>query len=108
MATGTAPQVQVSRTDIGDRQGIDAAPGLPELWRFDGESLRVFRHKLDGAFETWATSPVIFFLPLVEVTGLPKLGATMNHTRWWRKVRGWVRDELTSRDRRAGDEAGQT
>jgi Uma2 family endonuclease len=90
-----------------DRQGIYAALGVPEVWRFDGESLRVFRLKPDGAYESCAKSPAFPFLPLDEVTRLLKSGATMNHTLWGRMVRAWVRDELAPRDRRAGDAAGQ-
>jgi Uma2 family endonuclease len=100
-----AVEIDITRSSL-DRQGIYAALGVPEVWRFDGESLRVYRLKPDGAYEACGTSPAFPFFPLVEVARLLKEGATMDHSRWGRMVREWVRHELAPRYRPQGDVAG--
>ncbi|HMB04478.1 MAG TPA: Uma2 family endonuclease [Isosphaeraceae bacterium] len=101
-----AIEIDISRSSL-DRQAICAALGVPELWRFDGESLRVSRLRADGTYEACATSPAFPFLPLDEVVRFLKQGARINHSRWGRMVREWIRNELVPRYQRRADDAEQ-
>ena len=49
-----------------DREGIYSAIGVPELWRCDGDSLRIFRLRPDGKFERTLMSLAFPFLPITE------------------------------------------
>jgi Uma2 family endonuclease len=100
-----AIEIDITRSSL-DRQGIYAALGVPELWRFDGESLRVFRLRDDGTYEPCTNSPMFPFLPLEDVVRLLKQGATMDQSRWGRMVREWVRNELAPRYQGPPDVAG--
>src|SRR3954454_19090485 len=44
-----AIEVEISRSAL-DRMGIYAALGVPEVWRFDGETLRVAQLRADGTY----------------------------------------------------------
>jgi Uma2 family endonuclease len=101
-----AIEIDITRSSL-DRQAIYAALGVPELWRFHGESLRVSRLRADGTYEACATSPAFPFLPIDEVVRLLKQGATMDHSRWGRMVREWIRNVLVSRYQRRADDAEQ-
>ncbi len=107
MATSTEPQVLVTRNDTDQRFVLDKVGWQGDEAMRPLVSLRVFRLKPEGAYESCATSPALPFLPLDEVTRLLKSGVTMNHTRWGRMIRASVRDELAPRDRRAGEGAAQ-
>ena len=100
-----AIEIDITRSSL-DRQGIYAALGVPELWRFDGESLRVFRLRDDRTYELCTASPMFPFLPLDEVVRLLKQGATMDQSRWGRIVRAWIRDDLAPRYQGRPDAAG--
>jgi Uma2 family endonuclease len=100
-----AIEIDITRSSL-DRQGIYAALGVPELWRFDGESLRVLRLRDDRTYEPCTASPTFPFLPLGDVVRLLKQGATMDQSRWGRMVREWVRNELAPRYQGRPDAAG--
>ena len=44
-----AIEIDITSSSL-DRQGIYAALGVPEIWRFDGESLRVYQLQPDGTY----------------------------------------------------------
>ena len=61
-----AIEVDITSSSL-DRQGIYAALGVPEIWRFDGESLRVYQIQADGTYMQCESSPTFPFLPLEDV-----------------------------------------
>src|SRR5688500_6748040 len=61
-----AIEIDVTSSSL-DRQGIYAALGVPEIWRFDGESLRVFQLGPDGDYRACERSPTFPELPLEGV-----------------------------------------
>jgi Uma2 family endonuclease len=91
-----AIEVEISRSAL-NRMGIYAALGVPEVWRFDGETLRVEQLQPDGTYREVAVSPSFPFLPLNEVVRWLRLADTMGQTPWLRQFREWVRDELGPR-----------
>ena len=50
-----------------NRMGIYAALGVPEVWRFDGEALRIEQLQADGTYREVTASPGLPFLPPEEV-----------------------------------------
>ena len=91
-----AIEVEISRSAL-DRMGIYAALGVPEVWRFDGETLRVERLQDDRTYVLSATSLSFPFLATDEVVRFLRLAASMDHSEWGRRLRAWVRDELARR-----------
>jgi len=91
-----AIEVEISRSAL-DRMGIYAALRVPEVWRYDGETLRVERLQEDRTYVTSETSLSFPFLPLDEVVRFLKQGESMDHGDWRRQFRAWVRDELVPR-----------
>lgn len=88
-----AIEIEISRSAL-DRMGIYAALGVPEVWRFDGETLRVERLQEDRTYATTAVSPSFPFLPLEEVVRFLGLAETMDHGDWGRQFRAWIRDTV--------------
>jgi Uma2 family endonuclease len=91
-----AIEIEISRSAL-DRMGIYAALGVPEVWRLDGETLRIARLQPDGTYTEVATSPGLPALPPDEVVRWMRLGEDMGQTPWIRQFRAWVRDELAPR-----------
>jgi Uma2 family endonuclease len=58
-------EVEISPAAL-DRPGMYAALGVPELWRFDGANLRVYRLGADRAYSECERSPTFPALPLGE------------------------------------------
>jgi Uma2 family endonuclease len=91
-----AIEVEISRSAL-DRMGIYAALRVPEIWRYDVETLRVELLQPDGTYSASETSLASPFLPLAEVVRFLQQGETMDHIEWRRQFRTWVRDELVPR-----------
>lgn len=87
--------VEVNNTNSSlDRMGIYAALGVPELWRFDGESLQAYE-LLDGAYVPRPHSPTFSFLPLGEIVEwLHQSIAIADDRNLRRNLRIWVRDRV--------------
>ena len=58
-----AVEIDVTISSL-NRQSIYAARGVPELWRFDGKTLRVHELQPNGEYAHLNTSPAFPFLPL--------------------------------------------
>jgi Uma2 family endonuclease len=91
-----AVEIEISRSAL-DRMGVYAALGVPEVWRFDGETLRVERLQEDRTYAPSETSPTFPFLPLEEIVRFLQRAETMDHGAWGRQFRAWVRAELVPR-----------
>lgn len=92
-----AIEIEISRSAL-DRMSIYAALGVPEVWRFDGKSLRVAQLQADGTYIEVSASPSLPFLPLHEVVRWVHLAEEIeDHSEWGRLFREWVRQELAPR-----------
>lgn len=87
--------IEIDNTNSSlDRMGIYAALGVPELWRFDGESLQAYE-LADGVYAPRPRSPTFPFLPLAEIVPLLHQSVTIADDRELRRnVRSWVRDRV--------------
>lgn len=86
-------EVEITRSAL-ERMPIYEALGVPEVWRYDGETLRVAALGPDGTYSYGDQSPSMPFLPIAEVVRLVALAEGMEHARWGRMIRSWIRHNL--------------
>ena len=86
-------EVEISRSVL-DRLGIYAALRVPEIWRYDGETITVAHLQDDPTYRMLDHSPSFPWLPLGEVASFLARRDAMDETRLMRLFRAWVRAEL--------------
>lgn len=92
-APDLAVEIDISRSSL-NRLGIYAAMGVPEVWRFDGEQLRVYLLQGNGAYIETNTSNIFPFLPMATVVAFLQRRREMNETQLIRAFRKWVREQI--------------
>jgi len=85
-----AVEVEVT-SDIIDKLPIYADLGVPEIWRYDGEHLRVVRLQGDRTYAEQERSSAFPFLPIAEVQRFLDQRNATDETSWIRSFRMWVR-----------------
>lgn len=86
-------EVEISRSFV-DRLAIAARLGVPEVWRYDGQTLRIM---LLGPEWQYAESPhsrALPFLPVAEFVRFLRHDATLSETKRLRVFRDWVREQM--------------
>ncbi|MDR3638020.1 MAG: Uma2 family endonuclease [Isosphaeraceae bacterium] len=91
-----AIEVDITSSSL-NRMAIYAALGVPEVWRYDGQTLAVNQLQPDGQYQSSATSHAFPGLQPSDVEHFMELGRTIDKVRWARTLRDWVRDELIPR-----------
>lgn len=86
-------EVEVSRSVL-DRLGIYASLGVPEVWRCDGETLRVLVLGAGGGYTEQERSPTFPQLPLDGLMGFLAQRGQVDETRLVKSFRAWVRSTL--------------
>lgn len=79
-----------------NRMGIYAALRVPEVWQYDGQTLRVQLLGPDRHYAESPTSLAFPFLPIKEVERFLQLRATLSETDVVRKFRAWVRERIAA------------
>jgi Uma2 family endonuclease len=85
-----AIEVEISRSAL-DRLGIYAGLGVPELWRHDGNSLRVYLLSADGKYHLSEKSRAFSALPLEEFRRFLARWTSLSETQLVISFRDWVR-----------------
>ena len=93
-----AVEIDITRRSIA-RQPIHAALGVPELWRFDGESLDVLILKDRGKYARSRQSLSLPFLPMEQFTGFVNRMLNENQNKVLRDFRKWVAGLPIDRDK---------
>ncbi len=88
-----AIEIDITSSSV-DREGIYAALGVPEIWRYDGDSLRVFRLRPEGTYERAEASPSFPFLLLAEFATFLDPLQDEDQTTWAKRFRAWVRERV--------------
>jgi Uma2 family endonuclease len=90
-----AVEIDISPSEV-HRAEIYATLRIPEVWRFDGETLLIDRLRDDGTYVSVAES---LFLPITpaEVVHWVFHPDSRNESVWSRRFRAWVRAELAPR-----------
>ncbi len=86
-------EVEISQSVL-DRIAIYAALGVPEIWRYDGETLHVECLSEDGKYLTVPTSPSFPFLPMEEVAAWLQRSDHLGQSLLRRQFLHWVRETL--------------
>jgi Uma2 family endonuclease len=86
-------EVDISRSSIG-KFVICAALNIPEVWRYDGESLLVYLLADDGRYALADQSSALPQFPLDELARLLDQRSSLSETRLIRSFRAWVKSNL--------------
>ncbi|MFO0958500.1 MAG: Uma2 family endonuclease [Isosphaeraceae bacterium] len=82
-------EVERSRTVL-DRLEILAALGIPEVWRFDGQTLRILTLQPDGTYAESCESPSFPGVPIGRVTDFVGKVADQGETAVMRDFLAWI------------------
>ena len=75
-----------------NRLAIYAALGVPEVWRFDGKTLTLYRLE-EGQYVIQETSTALPLLSQADILRFLQASQTMGETSWVRAFRQWVREK---------------
>jgi Uma2 family endonuclease len=85
-------EIEISRSLL-DRVGICAALGIPEIWRFDGQTLTVMTLGPDRTYQVAPRSPTFPMLPLPALSELLSRQFGLSARELIAAVRAWLREE---------------
>src|SRR5690606_28765317 len=88
-----ALEVDITSSSL-DRQGIYAALGVPEVWQFDGVTLRFFLLQADGTYTAVGPSPTFPDFPPAEIVRFIEGHTDIDDVQWRRRCRAWVRAQI--------------
>ena len=88
-----AIEVDITSSSI-NRMAIYAALGVAEVWRFDGETLRIFGLGSDGKYEEAEESSCFPFLPWREFIQFLDEIPEQDETSLARSFQSWVRSRI--------------
>ena len=64
---------------------------MPEVWFYDGKTLKAYELQLDGTYAQRNRSPAFPFLPLEELHNFLARRDESDETTWIRSFRTWVK-----------------
>ena len=88
-----AIEIEVSRSTL-DRQSVYAALGVPELWRYDGQTLRVLHLQKDGTYQEHTTSLCFPMLAMDDFVRFLQMSGKVRTRALVTQFRKWVRENL--------------
>lgn len=77
-----------------DKLAVYASFGVPEVWRYDGHSLRIATLRSDGTYEPSEKSPSFPAVPPADLERFLQRWAETDETAWAKEFRGWVRNRV--------------
>lgn len=75
-----------------DKFAIFAQLGIPEIWRYDGDVMEIFR-LVNSAYVKDDASAALSFATADALAGFLKESLHLSHLEWLRRVREWARRE---------------
>ena len=85
-----AVEVQITAGSI-DKLAVYAALGVPEVWWYDVNKLRIYRLQPNGEYVEQVRSPTFPFLPIEEMERFLARRGETDETTWIRSFREWVK-----------------
>jgi Uma2 family endonuclease len=85
-----AIEVDISASSL-DQLSIYADLGVPEVWIYDGTTLKVHQLQSGGTYAQQPRSPSFPFLPLEAIEGFLARRNETDETTWIRSFRAWVK-----------------
>lgn len=95
-----AIEIDISNSS-SQKMPIYAALGVPEVWRFDGERLEVYRFQSEGRYECGSASSIFPQVSMCELGRFLSEAAEVDGTTWAKSVRAWVRAGMLPRGGRS-------
>lgn len=86
-------EVEISRSFV-DRLAIASRLGLPEVWRYDGQTIRILLLGSNGQYAESTRSQAFPFLPVAELVRFLHRDANQSETKLLRTFRDWVREQM--------------
>ncbi len=102
-----AIEIEIARSVL-NRLGIYGALGVPEIWRFDGRTLRILERQRDGSYREIPGSKALPWISIEEIARFVQLEETRDDTRWARTFRAWVREVVLPRLGQVDDDGSGT
>jgi Uma2 family endonuclease len=84
-------EIDISRSSL-DRFPIFASIGVPEVWRYDGMRVAIFK-LAGGAYQEQKTSEAFPGVTSQSITRFMEESKTLKRTVWLRRVRAWARQQ---------------
>jgi Uma2 family endonuclease len=78
------------------KRAIFAEFGVPEVWRYDGQQVKIFS-LVNGAYVKLGTSSVLPFFTAEALTRFVAESRTMSRLEWMKGVRDWAREQKEAR-----------
>jgi Uma2 family endonuclease len=88
-----AIEVEISRSAV-KRMAIYAALGVPEVWRFDGQTLSIHLLGDDGSYHQQPCGRNLPMLPPEDLSRFLAARDVSDETTWIRSFRKWVREHV--------------
>jgi len=76
-----------------DKFPIYAQVGVPEIWRFDGTDLNIFR-LVSGGYVALEASTAFPFITSEVLTDFVRKIETLRRTEWLRMLRAWINENM--------------
>jgi len=87
-----AIEVEISR-NVLNRLAVYSALEIPEVWRYDGRTIRVLLRDKQGEYQETKSSKSLPLVPVAELARFLELGRTLGETQVSRQFRAWVREQ---------------
>jgi len=97
-----AIEIEITRSAF-NRMGIYGALGVPELWRYQGRTLRVMLRQEDGSYRQSKTSAVFPDVPMDELARFAIGEGSRDENACVDAFWAWVRDDLLPRIPQRGE-----
>ncbi len=88
-----ALEIDISSGSLS-KLAIYAAIGIPELWRYNGNTLDIFVLQADGNYQKVEQSPTFPWLPLEWIPQLIRNSLKYGETATLKQFRDWIRSEI--------------
>jgi Uma2 family endonuclease len=85
-------EIEVSRSAV-NRMALYASLGVPEVWRFDGETLAAYLLDASGQYAPSERSPTFPSVALEDFVRFARLGDDQGETTMARAFRAWLREQ---------------
>jgi Uma2 family endonuclease len=98
-----AIEIEITRSAL-DRIGIYGALGVPEVWRFNGRTLRVLLRQDDGSYRDSSASAAFPDVPMDEIAHFAAKEGIRDENAYLDQFSAWVRSNLLPRMRGRADD----
>jgi Uma2 family endonuclease len=97
-----AIEIAITRSAL-NRMGIYGALGVPELWRFNGRTLKVMLRQDDGSYRQSEYSAAFPEVPMDALARFASRQGSRDENTDLDEFRAWVREDLLPRMQRRGE-----